>query len=428
MWIFLFVSSAFALFDETQKMGPTAGMAGAGSVLDRGGSYAAYYNPASMLLPEGKRFGLSFALVGFNSSFKPIENIVIENTATADSVAMGSVSTVYPATVGSVLGVMWQAFDWQRVTVGLVAFFPLKEIAVLQTLDAYQPVYMLYRTRGQRPQIHMGISGALTEHLSFGLGVAGGFSLTSRANVFMNTRSLSASKMSFGSTLLPKAAPFFGFYWDAGAIKTGIVGRVPLNTDNTLQLISNVKVATSSFPFDFISRSSLFYDPATIEYAISYKRGQVRLLSQLDCQFWAPAPSMSLDVEPLAQGASFQPGTPPSMEYRTIIIPRLGLEMQITDHTVLRAGYAYRPSILMRLPLGNGNYLDPNVHMVHAGSSITYGDYSFDASLFYHVLVISQITKTPLDEMEQPGQKVGSPSYMAGGGVFGVSIGISILL
>lgn len=452
----LFCSPASANVGEAYGFGSrTAALAGAG-VAHGGDAYSAYSNPAAMAINKDKRLVISWGVMSMIPDFKDIGNVVISNDYVADEVKRGSVTTDdYRSAFGQSIGLSYKLFpEFQNLTLGLVSFLPLQQVAYLDSGEAFIPEYVLYRSRLQRPQFELGL-GMGRAPLYFGAGIHLGFSLNGNATVFLQADPNRVSTMRFASSLKPKATPYLGLFLspEDERFSFGSVLRFALSSPSNIKLQSGARFFGDLAALDFSLQSlaTFYYDPMTLEVGGSWVyHPKARLFAQIDIQGWnmyeAPALSISdpnvnnCDTTSNTPGNcvnTISPSRNPEFDYKNIFIPRIAHELQLEGGIVLRFGYAYRPSFLKGLPTGAGNYLDPPKHMLNAGLGFGFNRFlSFDTPwkldihASYQQLKTQVINKTPGDENNAgtTDLKIGAPGYEAGGKIFGGGLSLTLAL
>jgi hypothetical protein len=444
-------SPASANVGETFGFGARIMSLGGAGVAGGTESYSAYHNPAALGIGMGpdKRLLFSYGLMSMTPNFLPINNVVTSNSFIADnqvgSPTMGDVNTAsYRATLGQEVGLSYQILpEFYKLTVGIATFLPLNQLAYMDTGEAYQPEYVLYRSRTQRPQVDLGLGAELGNGISVGFGLHFAFSLTADAAVFINTKANSASSMKFASSVKPKVSPYLGFLYsppESSSYSLGAVIRFPAASDATMALKSGAQVIgpVGAVDFNFTATSAIYYDPWTLELGGSWEHlGFARAYAQLDYQIWSQFQPPALLVkqgELTPPSTQITPGAVPILPYVNIVIPRIGEEISLNDVSTVRLGYAYRPSFLADVSSGAGNYLDPPKHMVSLGLGLNYKRFlvfetatRLDFNLSYHALVSQHITKTAGNEAgDLADKKIGSPGYDAGGNVLGGGVTLSL--
>jgi hypothetical protein len=453
----IFARTASANVGLDYGFGPqTAALAGAGAAYGFG-AFAAYHNPAGLPFQGEKRLKLQLGVKLMKPSFIAIDNVVTENEYNSDQITVSNVDTNYRSTIGQELGLVYRLFPASaNLTFGIAGFLPLDQIAYMDTGETFVPEYVLYRSRTQRPQLELGFGADLSPRLHIGAGLHVAFTLTGSGTVFLQTEPATPSTMRFAASLKPKVGPQFGILYtsvtetpeEAPRLTMGAVLRTPVSSDNAIYLRSAGRFLgkdAGALDFHFDAISTLFYDPLTLEYGLTYLTSPInRVYFQLEFQRWSKfEPPALLIVNPTNEACPsgncaipISPGQLPALTYRDIWVPRIADEIQLGKVT-LRAGYAYRQSIFRddgNGPSGAGNYLDPSKHIFTAGAGIHFLHFlnfnvpcDIDFNLAWHHLVTQHVVKTAGDEAGTvTGSKIGAPGYDAGGNIFGGGLSLSL--
>ena len=450
--VLLAADSARAQVGDTYGFGSrTASLGGAGVAWGFEG-FAAYSNPAALSLTGEKRLNLSWGLIHMTPQLTPIKNVVVENTFTSDQLRVADVDTSYHVTFGQEFGFSYVvAPNPYRIAIGVTAFLPVSQLAIIDSGETFVPEYVLYRSQTQRPQVEVGTSIAPNDHLSFGAGLHFGTALSSNATVFLQTDPAKSSSMRLAASVETRASPYLGVLFAPGnnfksattqdnettaPYTLGAVFRFPLENSFTTTVNSGARALgnLAALDFNFGATSVMYYDPMSLELGGTIRyHGANRLYWQLDYQYWShfKAPSISIATPTTSTcqgdscGVSFSPSLNPSYQVQNILVPRLGHEIN-WDHTSLRMGYSYHASIFKNLPTGEGNYLDPPKHMFSVGYGIKYRHFlSFDTpcnvdfNASYDQLVTQLISKSSGDD-------IGAPGYQAGGKIFGGGVSLTL--
>lgn len=417
--------------------------------------YAAYANPAALSLQgdlseaqgpgDTRRLNISYGLILMVPSIKPISGVVTANAQTSDvsTPTSGSVDTDYKSTFGQALGVSYHLLpDIGNLTVGVVAYLPVSQLAYFDTGDAYQPEYLLYRADTQRPEIELGAGAEIYPGLRVGAGLHIAYSLTGTADFYIQSDPTHASSARISDSLSPKAAPYFGALWaprgNADDFSIAAVVRLPVTSDGTLSVTNGAQLFgnLAALDYNLMALTSLYYDPLTLELGTAIRHsGIAKLYAQLDYEFWSKyqAPALAIQTTNVTScpndgncGVTVVPSNNPQPQYRNILIPHVGEEIEISEATVVRAGYSFRPSMIEGEPIGAGNYLDPPTHEISAGLGFKFSHFlgyaapcALDLHLAYDLLVSSHITKSdPTD--------IGAPGYDVGGNMIGGGTSVSL--
>lgn len=445
---------------ETFGIGSRSSALGAAQVAWGFDAFGAYGNPASVGMTGKKKMLIGAGFVWMHPQFDPITDVVVENSFTGDQAIgaprIGDVDTDYRDTAGFSLGGTYRVS--QSLGVGFAVFMPLLQVAFIDSGDTYNPEYILYRARTQRPALHLAGSWFASPYFSLGAGLSVGFATTAAGFVFLNTSANTTSTMRMTASVKPRVAPYLGFLVGpnlqrtsaasgplrpAGDFTIGGNVRFPLDAPATIRVEGGARALgpLAGLDVSYTADSSLYYDPWSIELGGSVQlTGSTRLLGQVDYQVWSLfTPSTLIINEPATDsttpGIVVRPTTPPDATYRNIIVPRVGVEQAILN-AVLRAGYAYRPSILNDLPTGNGNYLDPSKHILTAGVGFTFQRFlafeipcRIDLHGSVQVLTRQSIDKATGDETGNPaGFRIGAPGYEAGGLLYGGGASLTLAI
>lgn len=457
--------TAQASVADTFGLGSRSAALGGATVAGGYEGYVAWNNPAGLPLRSGPRLRLSYGLVFAHPEFKNITGIVLRNdTYTSDRLESGTVAEDYRNTFGQSFGLALRlAPEFHDLTAGLVAYFPLNQVAYLDTGETFIPEYVMYRARTQRPTFDFAVGGTLGSRWSVGIGTHIGFAVTGNANLFLQTDTSSppatdrSSTARLATSIKPKAAPYFALLYRtntdrivdtqdapiprAGDATAGLVIRMPVESKMRISATSAAAVFGGSpgININFVSDSVAYYDPLSFELGGTY-----RLLSDLtayfqaDYQVWSgfqePALRIS-DSECTSAGCGIEilPTRNPVVEYQNVLTPRVGVEWD-AGRTTWRAGANHRRSIRKGIPTGAGNTLDPARTTLAFGAGRrlerflgfeTSYQVDFHASLAF--LHSQSITKTAGDEAGDSGQKVGSPGYTAGGIIPGLGVSLSLV-
>ena len=456
VFIFVFSFSASANIADLYGFGSrNSALAGAGASWGFDG-FAAELNPAGLTVAKEKRILISVAGLYAHPSFKPINGVVVNNSYVSDKgTETGNVSVDdYRDTVGSTLGVTVRLLPhiW-NLSAGLTAYLPLKQIAYVDTGQAFIPEYVLHRARTQRPQVSTAIAVEPLEGFSIGAGMKVAYTLTSKADVFVQTTANKPTTMKFAANLKPKLIPQLGLLYvskknnrsegdnsfvkhSPGAFTLGFVFRAAGSSDGDITLNSNAAVLNlSAIPLQFQALSSLYYDPMTFQLGgtLQYTE-RTRIYLELDYELWNKFEGPGLGVKPMG-GTSLSAGAVPDYYSRNTFIPRIAHEWLIGSRSSVRLGYSYRPGIFKGAPNGAGNYLDPTQDIFTVGYGHRFEkllDFNTPWDLNFHFAFHSMrsetIVKTSGNELGQGSgaMKIGAPGYDADGKIFVGGLSASI--
>ncbi|MGZ3708043.1 MAG: hypothetical protein ACXWPM_04320, partial [Bdellovibrionota bacterium] len=339
----------------------TESLAGAGVAWGFDG-FAAYNNPAALALPKNtKRLRLSYQIVYAQPVFTPINGVVLENGYNSDKTTTettGSVDLSVRPTFGQAIGVGYNLLpDFFNLSLGGVVYLPILQLAYIDSGPEFVPDYVLYRSRTQRPNIEVGTAAVFKDKLHVGVGAHIGFTMTSNANMFIQTANSGAKGPSsgrFAASVVPRAAPYFGVLVtpleDKERATIGAVFRLPLANDGTLAISSGAQIFGNfaALDFGFNAATSLYYDPMAIEIGGSFKFADWgRAVAQFDYQFWSNFVPGTLFIQNPAvtncapNGTNpcpiqIAPGVQVPITYVNVWLPRAGGEFYVNDRVTLR--------------------------------------------------------------------------------------------
>ncbi len=435
---------------EMYGLGSRSAALGGATAASPGDAFSATHNPAALGIRRDKRLELSFGLVAMRPLFDPIDGVLVENKVTSDKNTFGNVERDYRDTFGQLLGArLGLAPGLGNLSFGLTAFVPLVNTTTFDTGETFVPEFVLHRARTQRVQIDFAVGAELAPRLTLGVGAHLGFSLTSNAEVFLQSTASKPSTMRFTSGLKMKAGPYAGLLYRGDRFSFGAVARAPVASPNELKLQSGARFFGdfAALDFNFTALSTMFYDPATLELGTEIKvSDSARLHAQLDWQLWNAFESPALIIQdPSTQqacpggcgtGLTISPGLRPLYPMRNPVVPRLGAELDLSDRATVRLGFVSRASIFKTPPNDVGNALDPARSEYSVGLGLQFSellDHAIPWRLDLHASYIHldrvSVTKSATDEIGTASeQKIGGPGYTAGGKIFGGGLSVSLAL
>ncbi len=447
--------AALANVGAVYGFGSQAGATANTEVANVEGSFAAYTNPAFLSLSRVNKLQFAWSLVTMDPQFTPINNVIVENTYLSDKVRKDSVVDDYRSTIGQAFSIQFKPIEsFFHLGLGLVAYLPIEQLAYMDTGEPFVPEYSLYRGRTHRPQIELGASVEPVQNFTIGAGLHLGYTLTSYAQVFLNTSADKPSWIRFSSSLKPKLAPYFGLGFQSSdkdpTFTAGAVVRLPLAASNQMLLKSGARVFGSfaAVDFNFNALSALFYDPLRVELGVTVQPLHfLKVRAEADFEAWTLFEASTLTIQDptsacdntdsSACGISISAGKTPKLPLVNTWTPKVGTEFAVTEDVTLRLGYAYVPSIFSALPTGAANFLDPPKHSLNAGLGYHFTNFlgiaesaSIDAHFSYHLLKTQTIVKAAGDEAGggSGDLKIGAPGYDAGGRVLGGGLSATLHL
>ncbi len=443
-------TSAQANIGPTFGFGPHAASLAGATVASPQLGFASAINPAGLETPDSQRLHFSTGAIFMHPEFEPITGVVIENNYVSDKTPprYGEVDTNYRDTLGQLLGLSYvlDPESW-RWTLGVTAFVPTDSIAALDSGEAFQPEYVLHRSRTQRPQVDFGFSARPSASWSIGFGLRLAYSISGTGSLMVQTNSSQPSSLRLSSSLKPKWVPFFGLNFLASeGTRLGLVIRAPYKSQQTLNLRSGARLLGTlpALDINLAASAPIFYDPLSIELGWTQDLSAIgaKLYLQVDYEAWSRyrPPALAIDSTETANcsgsacsgGVVVSGSKNPSAAFKDLWVPRIGIELTSLPLTP-RVGYSYRGSILKALPSGSGNLLDPPRHIFAGGLTVPFEHFlhlpvawSLDLAAQYHWLTHQTVTKTSGNEGGSlSDSKIGAPGYSAGGHILGGSIAMN---
>ncbi|MBC7397547.1 MAG: hypothetical protein H7333_08895 [Bdellovibrionales bacterium] len=378
-------------------------------------------SPHSMhaLLTHEKNIVVELGVEYLHPALPTIRDIVVENPSTSTAVASprtGDVNSDYPDTFAQTLKV--QALlnpvnDW---TFALKTYLPLNGLTQMDTGNVYQPEFVLYRAESQRPRVLLSSGLNLDPEWRVGLGLDLGFSVTARANVFLQSGAGTVSDQRISAkvkpSLVPQASVAYRSY--SFTVRGENKANFDLSTIAGARVFSNLSAGVD---FSYSSQSALFYQPWQLEL-----RGENRLNESflvkygISYELWSGYQARAAVVHSDTQ---FSSGLLPAFQARNLWVPEAGLVFGL-GMDALEADYQYKNSIFMDVPRGNGNYLDPPRHdlklaWIHPTQSGI--EWNFHTSL-------SRLTEQTVVKSDP--NDIGGPGYQASGWVYGGGVSVAV--
>jgi long-subunit fatty acid transport protein len=429
----LFSPSGFAGITSVDSISPASSALGSATVALPLDPLSLGNNPAGLAaFTRGKNLQFQYGIKLLEPEFSTMNNIVLENASLSQDVVLGNVSPNNNGFLGQSLGITFGLCDWQQLTVGLTLFSPLGYLANFDSGLPYAPSYARYGSAIEHPDVQLAIGMLLAPGLSIGLGAKMGFHMLVTGDLFLKQSQTATSSMALSSQIKPLITPVLGILWKMNERLAFGFSAQPftLKYPSELNFNSNVTVWQNTIPLIFHANTDIYYDPATFRLGANYHLKNWEFLAQLDGEFWSGYQPPVMLVESDPAGITFAETVPPSADMRNILIGRLGAQWQVADLHQLRAGFAYRPSILNGFPTGVGNTLDATSFELRAGYEYlikqpfkTQTDLALQAALGLNWLENSQVTKTAGSETGvATDPKIGYPGYPVGGKVWIFSV------
>jgi len=402
----------------------TAALAGA----NRARSYDGFTmekNPA-LMSESGSR--TSYGLLGSQSYFDGISNVVVDNTYIGGKRTVGSVDTKISDTFNFLFGSVWAiGKSTHNYRLGAAFSIPVDKFAEGTTKDTYEPQYAMYMSDSQRVTLSVGGSATLVPSLNLGLGAVyymqQGATLISRMPLDGGAGNPHTSTINFKDTAKPSLAAIVGMAWDIDENDTVALNYVGVRdqklttyADNQIGFINSGNV-----PLDLTTTASIFYDPEVWSLGYVRQLGATDLNFAVECERWSKFSGANAHISFITLTPQLTQ-YPEDTSYHDIWVPRIGISTPGFGGTV-RAGYAYRPSPTPALN-GQTNFVDSDRHILAMG-------YGFPSKLFGMLEDAVQIEThvqgqylVPKDVLKDDPNSIGAPGYKVRG--FVVSYGLNI--
>lgn len=380
MILALLLLSPLDLFGFTPR-----GTALAGALTAGDGQAAAFYNPAAMFSEQKTSLALGLG--------DTIPALHIKR-----DLATSSVESAMPEAAPSLqLGAIVPVHD--RVRVGAALSFPTNRLLRLENLDSSRPQFLLYQSKPQRFSVNVNASVRVLPWLAVGGGIGVGQSESGayRFGLDVPDRLVTVREAHVDATFAPSYAlgavaqlsPSWrvGFVWRSEeAIRTDVPTIFELQSLGTLQIQT--------------AGTALYY-PHVLSVGAAYS-GSVRVFAQLDAQLWSSAPSEEVQFAILPTGQVLtDTGLADLLGYdepartagfKTVVVPRAGVEFEGPAATTLRAGAAFKPAVTPD-QIALTSYLDNPTLQLGFGASREVGPVSVDAAVGATVLLERTMTK-----------------------------------
>lgn len=360
-----------------------------------------YENPACLSRAEDLQVTLGWMSVW--DRLLPIDGVIVQNETTGKALQTGDFMTDYPNLSGLNFGVMLP-LRVANIVLGTTGFVPIGFIANAEMSEGLAAVYTNYYHRPRRFSWIVGGAIEVLENLS--LGIAGNIYFTSAANSQINLNGENPT-VALAMDIKPAVSPIVGLRyllgrWDFDAAYHAPVDyRFVFQNRSDLVLFGNTGAGGEvSLPvIQFLSQSSMFYDPKKVAFGVSY-----RFLKGLTVGTRWIWKNWKKYRSPLSQVSFTNPGdlesSVPELEFRDVISPGVGVEIPISSW-FLRGGYRYEPQHLVYQD-ENSNFLDTDTHLLSTGVGHTFRSFlgiwrqpvTLDAHLQYHQLVSKVIHKS----------------------------------
>jgi hypothetical protein len=263
------------------------------------------------------------------------------------------------------LGGFFRDRAWFAAAVGV----PSDKLLRIQNLESTRPQFLLWQNKTQRFSISFDVAVRLAPGLAFGAGmqITQQQSGYYRFGLDVPNRIVTARETHVDVVFQP--APVMGLMWEpSSSVRVGFVWRgeqvqrTDVPTDFDLGSLGSLSIQTGA---------SGFYWPHVFALGASYRpasrHGELLITAQLELQLWSHAPSDEVQFAMVPQGDVLNnlglaglltfngPAKPAGLS--SILVPRLGAELQLAPVLAMRAGVTIKPPITPE-QTGSTSYLD----------------------------------------------------------------------
>ncbi|MBI3073934.1 MAG: hypothetical protein HYY84_17645 [Deltaproteobacteria bacterium] len=340
---------------------------------------ATYYNPA--LLPYAKRVraGLSYH---FTKPSLSIDRFKEDSTvANAQAPSYGGLSLGFMFPLG-------YKIDY-RFALGIAIYLPTSSIIRIQSITPTTPHWYLFTSYPDKIQVLVGLAARIVDQISLGIGFhtlaeAPG---NARVSVDVVNRLITQNdidlKIAANTSLTAGLASVVFDDQAKGKLKLGLSYRAALELDFRLPVSLTLEGIGT---IDLDVRGIVHYTPHQINFGASYDlpSRRLRFSADLTLALWkyAPDPSIKFGVNlsgdiiakfGLQDLLNLSTADAPVSAYN-VLVPRVGVEYDLSSVVQLRAGYFYRATMIPRQTAPQSNYIDANAHVVSFGAGFTFPD------------------------------------------------------
>jgi long-subunit fatty acid transport protein len=242
----------------------------------------------------------------------------------------------------------------------------------------------------------------------------------------------------FNTVVKPSLSPYFSWLYEHNKSQNlSLVVRAPSQYKLDLQTRSDARVlgGGSSTPINLNASSILYYEPLSIHLSHSILLSRnFTLFSELEYQNSSKTKAPTLSIQDENSAFQIINSVDSSPKFQDILIPKLGLNYEVNEVLSTRFGYYFKKSIV-KDNSGSGNIVDPSKHVFSLGAGfdlknakLTDKSISLDFYTQFHWLLKTTIQKSQNNEANNSSsQKIGSPTFLAGGKIYSLGISISML-
>jgi len=334
---------------------------------------AIYYNPANLVLRRNTHFGLATNYV--NPQMYIESDVPDQAEPELPSQNMGlSLGFVFP---------LGGRIDY-RVSIGFALFVPLIELTRLEAIDPARPFFYMYEGLPDHLVIAPAIGFRITDWLRIGVGVQILAALDSGVNVTGDVIDRRMESRSLTVELSGTTGPIVGLSTGYGPFELGVTFRDELELTYDLPILFDFE-GVGTLTLDVAGTT--LYSPRQVNVGTAYRIAEpdILLAADLTIALWSSAPDPTAQISAVVTDEELRPeedtvstlfdiqSTDLNLGAQDVVIPRFGIEWQINDIFVTRAGYFHRPAILPD-QVGYTSMMDNSVNVFSLGGGATFPD------------------------------------------------------
>jgi long-chain fatty acid transport protein len=310
---------------------------------------ALYFNPAGLA-----RIGESYAGIAFIFSHPNLS----ASSADPNALGLGGADVTDDIEYGVHFAWNPKGILGQRLGLAFSTLLPHRRVLAFDVDPIAQPNFVLYDNSVQLLEIRLGAAYRIFDFLSVGASMLllGGLDGTVRitapfqdsSRVDPNVRTTVTMSQSLPNREFFTAGVQF---YPTKELTLGVTYREPTFVQVTLPINFNLKILTSPFPTIADLDVRVKYSPAQVAFGGAY-RLMDELLVSADL-VWAQyshyvLPFANVTLSGTPSGFVLLNPTSPTAILRDIVIPRVGAEWKVVPELVLRGGYSFVPSFIVR--------------------------------------------------------------------------------
>ncbi len=339
-------------------------MGGAGTAIAADHS-ATYYNPAGLSLCEENQISLEVAHLVYG----------LDTESAGDVAAPVDPQDRTAVTVGSCHHLPHRLSLGFAFDTGVQRALRLDQSSLSET-----PVFALYGAQLETVSMMAALSYRISDRLSVGLGG----SVLANSNLGVGiTVPVIGNEQELAANIVwdfdPTASLHAGAsYQVTRELRLGAALRTPLFHKLEGEVTTTVDVAGVLLDVDLLIESVAWYSPLQAAFGAAYQIGESTLLAaDLTWYRWSAYPGPALRISPLdpddtiAAGLNYPPEE--KVNFKDIVVPRLGAEVMVSKRIAVRSGLSYRVSPAPSPTASQrGNLLDSDVASLSLGGGYSW--------------------------------------------------------